>query len=169
MGLRSSGLDSRTACVPSGSFTASAADQAESRTDLLHGTPRRRCGVDETRDWFRRSPTRRDQLTSGERQYRKRNGCAQEGIFLSPRVNIAHISTRARSLRWEMTDRPSRRWCLAIVREASAPPRAPPLAPLGARQTAPVSSSALANAPAAGHPPPARSPTTDLTEPAVGS
>jgi hypothetical protein len=39
-------------------ITASAADRVESRTDPLHGTPRRRCGVDETRDWSRRFPTR---------------------------------------------------------------------------------------------------------------
>jgi len=72
---------------------------AESRTGPLHSTPRRRCGVDETRDWFRRRPTRRDQLASGERQYRKRVTRAQEGGFLSPRVNIANISTRSASAR----------------------------------------------------------------------
>src|SRR6188508_2318233 len=68
---------------------------AESRIGPLHSTPRRRCGVDETRDWFRRRSTRRDQLASGERQYRKRVTRAQEGSFLSPRVNIANISTRS--------------------------------------------------------------------------
>jgi hypothetical protein len=39
-------------------ISASAAGPAESRINLLHGTPRRCCGVDETRDWSRHSQSR---------------------------------------------------------------------------------------------------------------
>jgi hypothetical protein len=37
-------------------INASAAGPAESRINLLHGTPLRRCDVAETRDWPRQSP-----------------------------------------------------------------------------------------------------------------
>jgi hypothetical protein len=40
------------------------------------------------------SPIENDQFSNWRRQYRKRFRSAQEGSLLSPRVNIAHISTR---------------------------------------------------------------------------
>jgi hypothetical protein len=40
-------------------INASAAGPAESRINLLHGTPRRRCGMGEARDWPHQSPIER--------------------------------------------------------------------------------------------------------------
>jgi hypothetical protein len=46
-------------------INASAAGPAESRINLLHGTPRRRCDVGEARDWPHRSPSEKDQFSIG--------------------------------------------------------------------------------------------------------
>jgi hypothetical protein len=54
---------------------------AESRINLLHGTPPRYCDVDETRDWSRLSKHENDQFSAWQRQYRKRNADAQEAVF----------------------------------------------------------------------------------------
>ena len=65
---------------------------AESRINLLHGTSRRCCDVDETRDWSRLSKLKTisfqlgDDSIGGRTRVRKRQ-------FLSPAVHIFHIST----------------------------------------------------------------------------
>jgi 23S rRNA-intervening sequence protein len=46
---------------------ASAASPAESRINLLHGTSRRHCNVDKTRDWSRQSNSKSDRLSNSTR------------------------------------------------------------------------------------------------------
>ena len=72
---------------------------AESRISLLLGTSRRYCDVDETRDWSRLSKLENDQFSAWRRQYMERFSRAQEAIFLSPAINISHISTHENSSR----------------------------------------------------------------------
>jgi hypothetical protein len=53
---------------------------AESRINLLLGTPLRHCDVDETRDWSRHSNTKTIGFSNWQREHKKDFFCAQEGI-----------------------------------------------------------------------------------------
>jgi hypothetical protein len=80
LGLESSGFYSQMACgLLVRQFER--CKSAESRINLLHGTPPRYCDVDETRDWSRLSKHENDQFSAWQRQYRKRNADAQEAVF----------------------------------------------------------------------------------------
>jgi hypothetical protein len=91
-GLRSSGFYPQMVCSHP-VHQRERCKSAESRINLLLGTPPRYCDVDGTRDWSRLSKHENDQFSSWRRQYRKRFSSAQEGNLLSPVVNISHIST----------------------------------------------------------------------------
>ena len=79
---------------------ASAADQAESRISLLHGTPRRSCGVDEARDWPRHSPTERINSRSGRTIWETRTRCARANLF--PSAAARRGPGRSPELLWPM-------------------------------------------------------------------
>jgi hypothetical protein len=77
-------------------ISASAAGPVESRINLLHGTPRRRCGMGKTRDWschFQFGAINSDR----ERQRTNNHARAQEPNFLFPsRAHCSHFHTLSR-------------------------------------------------------------------------
>ena len=73
-------------------------ESAESRINLLHGTPPRYCDVDETRDWSRLSKHENDQFSAWQRQYRKRNADAQEAIFYPQACTFLTFPQRGNAL-----------------------------------------------------------------------
>ena len=69
---------------------------AESRINLLHGTSRRCCDVDETRDWSRLSKLKTISFQLGDDSIGGRTR-ARKRQFLSPVVHIFHISTERKT------------------------------------------------------------------------
>jgi hypothetical protein len=72
-------------------------ESAESRINLLRGTSRRHCDVDETRDWSRQSKRKTINFQLGDDSIGGRTR-ARKRQFLSPGVHIFHISTEGKSV-----------------------------------------------------------------------